>query len=105
MTHNNQQNFAHKSSEVRALPPEQQHHLGARPAHHDDGKAIVKIQNPPHSDQDTLKVTRGKELREAAKVWVEVAESESRINLMRKMKCLCKLRQPDFSPVFVYTST
>ena len=51
MTDPTQQHYAHKRSEVRARPPEQQHQLGTRPAHHDDGKAIIKIRNPQTPDQ------------------------------------------------------
>ena len=39
-----QPHSAHDPPEVRALPPEQDHHLCAsRPAHQGDGKAIAKI--------------------------------------------------------------
>ena len=79
---------AHNPPEVQARPPEQVQHLCAgRPAHQGDGKTITQILKTKTPDQDTLDTTtrRGKELREAAKVWIEIAESESRINLMRRM--------------------
>ena len=46
MTTTDQHNTAQRPSRVRALPPEQQHFPGTRPAHHDDGITIIEIQNP-----------------------------------------------------------
>ena len=50
MTSSNQQDLTQKPPSVHARPPEQQHQLGARPAHHDDGITIIKIQNPQTPD-------------------------------------------------------
>ena len=46
MTSSDQQDLAQRPPSVHARPPEQQHQLGSRPAHHDDGITIVKIQKP-----------------------------------------------------------
>ena len=55
MTSSNQQDLTQKPPSVHARPPEQQHQLGTRPAHHDDGITIIKIQNPQTPDQKPKK--------------------------------------------------